>query len=114
MTGGGPNCRRAMRVISRLICNGVSRVWVSPRLARKSQCVVRQTRYQKLELYETEEFGKLLALDGKVMLTERDERFYHEMLVHPAMLTHPNPARGSDHRRRRRRGCSRGAAASVR
>jgi spermidine synthase len=59
----------------------------------REQCVVQQTRYQKLELYETEEFGKLLALDGKVMLTERDERFYHEMLVHPAMLTHPNPER---------------------
>lgn len=59
----------------------------------REQCVVQQTRYQKLELYQTEDFGKLLALDGKVMLTERDERFYHEMLVHPAMLTHPGPER---------------------
>ncbi len=52
-----------------------------------------QTAYQKLELYETEEFGRLMALDGKVMLTERDERFYHEMLAHPALLTHPRPRR---------------------
>jgi len=37
--------------------------------------------------------GKLLALDGKVMLTERDERFYHEMLVHPPMLSHQKPKR---------------------
>lgn len=53
----------------------------------------RQTDYQKLDVYETKEFGKLMALDDKVMLTERDEAFYHEMLVHPALLTHPCPKR---------------------
>ncbi len=52
-----------------------------------------QTPYQKLDVYQTVEFGKLMMLDDKVMLTERDEYFYHEMLVHPAMLTHPDPKR---------------------
>jgi spermidine synthase len=52
-----------------------------------------KTAYQQLEIVETEEFGKLMALDGKVMLTERDERFYHEMLVHPSLLAHPQPQR---------------------
>jgi spermidine synthase len=52
-----------------------------------------QTPYQKLDVYQTVEFGKLMMLDDKVMLTERDEFFYHEMLVHPALLSHPNPRR---------------------
>ncbi len=52
-----------------------------------------QTPYQKLSIYETVEFGKLMMLDDKVMLTERDEYFYHEMIVHPALLSHPKPRR---------------------
>ena len=50
-----------------------------------------RTKYQLLELAETEEHGLALALDGCFMLTERDEYFYHEMLVHPALLSHPSP-----------------------
>ncbi|MFA4028878.1 MAG: hypothetical protein GDYSWBUE_001343 [Candidatus Fervidibacterota bacterium] len=51
----------------------------------------RMTKYQLLEIAETYEVGKLLALDGKVMLTVSDERFYHEMLVHPPMVIHACP-----------------------
>ena len=42
----------------------------------------KQTRYQLLEIYETPEFGRLMLLDGKVMVTDRDEHIYHEMLVY--------------------------------
>ncbi|AIU68927.1 spermidine synthase [Thermococcus eurythermalis] len=52
-----------------------------------------QTKYQRLELYETEGFGKLLVLDGTVQLVEVGEESYHEVLVHPVMLAHPNPRR---------------------
>ncbi|ACJ16812.1 spermidine synthase [Thermococcus onnurineus NA1] len=52
-----------------------------------------QTKYQRLELYETEGFGKLLVLDGTVQLVEMGEESYHEPLVHPVMLAHPNPRR---------------------
>ncbi len=52
-----------------------------------------QTKYQRLELYETEGFGKLLVLDGTVQLVEVGEESYHETLVHPVMLAHPNPRR---------------------
>ena len=52
-----------------------------------------QTRYQHLEVYQTTTFGKLLVLDGCVMLTERDNFLYHEMMVHPALFTHPQPRR---------------------
>ncbi len=54
---------------------------------RVRQWLVRQrTDYQELVVAETSELGRLLALDGKVMLTEADEAFYHEMLVHPALV----------------------------
>ncbi|MCS7239718.1 MAG: polyamine aminopropyltransferase [Candidatus Bipolaricaulota bacterium] len=53
--------------------------------------VRRRTAYQALDLVETEGHGRVLALDGKFMLSERDEFFYHEMLVHPALLAHPSP-----------------------
>ena len=52
-----------------------------------------RTEYQKLELYETEGFGKLLVLDGTVQLVEIGEESYHEPLVHPVMLAHPDPRR---------------------
>ncbi len=59
----------------------------------KARLLEIQTRYQRLELYETEGFGKLLVLDGTVQLVERGEESYHEPLVHPVMLAHPGPER---------------------
>lgn len=47
--------------------------------------------YQKIEVIENAHFGKILLLDGLVQTTEKDEFFYHEMLVHPAFITHPSP-----------------------
>ena len=52
-----------------------------------------QSQYQRVEVFETTRFGKLMTLDGLVMVTERDEFVYHEMLVHPALFTHQNPKR---------------------
>lgn len=57
----------------------------------KERLLETQTKYQRLELYETEGFGKLLVLDGTVQLLEIGEESYHEVLVHPVMLTHPHP-----------------------
>ncbi|MGA7802868.1 MAG: polyamine aminopropyltransferase [Gammaproteobacteria bacterium] len=50
-----------------------------------------QTPYQRIEIYDTERFGKLMVIDGFVMLTDRDNFIYHEMMSHPALFTHPNP-----------------------
>lgn len=47
--------------------------------------------FQRIELYETKAFGRMLILDGVVMCTEADEHAYHEMIVHVPMFTHPNP-----------------------
>ncbi|MCZ6912711.1 MAG: polyamine aminopropyltransferase [Proteobacteria bacterium] len=52
-----------------------------------------QTPYQKLEIFETEDWGNLMTLDGLVMLTARDNFVYHEMMSHPPIMTHPNPRR---------------------
>ncbi len=46
---------------------------------------------QHIQIFKTKDFGVMLVLDGKIQLTERDEAFYHEMLVHPVMITHENP-----------------------
>lgn len=47
-----------------------------------------QSAYQKIDVIRNESFGNILLLDGLVQTTERDEFFYHEMLVHPAATTH--------------------------
>jgi thermospermine synthase len=47
--------------------------------------------FQDVELVDTGPFGKVLLLDGKLQSAERDEFVYHECLVHPALLAHPNP-----------------------
>lgn len=52
-----------------------------------------QSPYQKIEIYDTETFGKLMVIDGCIMLTSRDNFIYHEMLSHPVMFTHPDPKR---------------------
>lgn len=57
----------------------------------KKKLCEEQTEYQKIEIYETEKFGNLMVIDGFVMLSQRDNFFYHEMMSHPVMFTHPNP-----------------------
>lgn len=52
-----------------------------------------QSPYQHLEVYATETYGNLLVLDGCVMLTDRDNFLYHEMIAHPALFTHQAPKR---------------------
>lgn len=52
-----------------------------------------QGDYQHVEIVETEAMGRTLVLDGVFMTSERDEHYYHEMLVHPALSTAPSPRR---------------------
>ncbi|MGA8181956.1 MAG: polyamine aminopropyltransferase [Desulfobacterales bacterium] len=47
--------------------------------------------FQHIQLVDTHEYGKMLLLDGIVQTTEKDEFFYHEMMVHVPMLAHPDP-----------------------
>lgn len=52
-----------------------------------------QTPFQKLEIYDTETFGKLMILDGCTMVSTRDNFLYHEMMSHPALFTAKSPRR---------------------
>ncbi len=52
-----------------------------------------QTPFQDLIILETTDLGRMMVLDGVIMLTEFDEFSYHEMIVHPALFAHPNPQR---------------------
>jgi len=53
----------------------------------------KKTPFQQIEVVELSGYGRSLILDGKVQSTQTDEFIYHEVLVHPAMLTHPDPKR---------------------
>ncbi len=52
-----------------------------------------QSPFQKIEIYDTTDWGRLMLIDGAVMLTGRDNFLYHEMIAHPALFTHPDPKR---------------------
>jgi spermidine synthase len=47
--------------------------------------------FQRIDVFESPEFGRFLTLDGLMMLTEKDEFIYHEMITHVPMAVHPSP-----------------------
>lgn len=53
----------------------------------------RQTKFQFMEIMETLSYGKCLVLDGRIQSSQADEFIYHELLVQPGLLAHPNPKR---------------------
>jgi spermidine synthase len=50
-----------------------------------------QSPFQLIEIFDTPDLGRLMRLDSANMTSTRDEFFYHENLIHPAAITHPNP-----------------------
>jgi spermidine synthase len=50
-----------------------------------------QTPFQEMAVYDTPLLGKVFRLDGANMTSERDEFFYHENMVHPALIAQTNP-----------------------
>ena len=63
-------------------------------LRHKGEVLFRgKSPFQKVEVYDTYSYGKMLTLDGLVMCTEKDEYVYHELITHIGMLTHPDPKR---------------------
>lgn len=53
----------------------------------------RQSAFQKIEIFDCPDLGRLMRIDGSNMTSERDEYFYHEALIHPAAIAHPHPQR---------------------
>lgn len=50
-----------------------------------------ENEYVRLDIFDSPELGRFLTIDGYIILTERDEFIYHEMLTHIPMAVHPNP-----------------------
>ena len=49
-----------------------------------------ESEFQKIDIFYSEEFGNILVLDGFIMVTEKDEFIYHEMITHPALAVNPS------------------------
>lgn len=54
------------------------------------QLYFEQSEFQRIDVFESPEFGRFLTLDGIMMLTEKDEFIYHEMITHVPMAVHPH------------------------
>lgn len=59
----------------------------------QNQIISRNSSFQRIDLLQTYDYGKVLVLDGELMITERDEFIYHEMIVHVPMAIHPEVER---------------------
>ncbi len=52
-----------------------------------------QSKFQKIEVFDTETYGYLMTIDGCTMVSTRENFLYHEMITHPVLFTHPDPKR---------------------
>lgn len=49
-----------------------------------------KSEFQQVDVFDSVEFGRFLTLDGLMMVTQKDEFIYHDMIVHVPMATNPN------------------------
>jgi len=56
----------------------------------KNHLFSKQSDFQQIDIFDSNEFGKILTIDGLMMANEKDEFIYHDMIVHPAMATNPH------------------------
>ena len=59
----------------------------------KNRLINKKSNFQKIEIFDTVPFGRVLTLDGVIQLTEKDEYAYSEMMVHPAMQSFSRKAK---------------------
>ncbi|MDL2297580.1 polyamine aminopropyltransferase [Synergistaceae bacterium OttesenSCG-928-D05] len=55
----------------------------------KEQLLSKKSPFQQIDVFDSEEFGRFFTLDGLMMVTEKDEFIYHDMIVHVPMATNP-------------------------
>jgi spermidine synthase len=65
-----------------------SQVEFSIKVDRQLYCG--QSEFQRIDVFDSKEFGRFLTLDGYMMLTEKDEFIYHEMITHVPMASNPD------------------------
>ena len=68
--------------------NHTDNVRLSIRIDRQLASV--QSEFQRIDVFDSVEFGRIMTLDGLLMVTEKDEYIYHEMITHIPMATNPN------------------------
>ena len=56
----------------------------------REHILTQKSAFQQIDVFDSEEFGRFFTLDGMMMLTEKDEFIYHEMITHVPMAVHPN------------------------
>lgn len=49
-----------------------------------------ESEYQRIDVFDSEEFGRFISLDGEIVFSEKDEFIYDEMVTHVPMAVHPN------------------------
>ena len=54
------------------------------------QVYTKQSRFQRIDIFDSLEFGRIMTLDGLMMVTQKDEFIYHDMIVHVPMATNPD------------------------
>jgi len=74
-------------------------IWIEEKLEIKNGSALKikiikslekiKSEFQDIEIVKSESFGKILLIDGVIMLTEADEFCYHEMIVHVPLCVHP-------------------------
>ncbi len=57
----------------------------------KESLYLKKSKYQKIEILDSVTMGNLMLLDDKTMVSEKDEFYYHESIVHPTLSIHKNP-----------------------
>lgn len=67
--------------------NHTDDVRFSMRIDKQLACV--QSEFQRIDIFDSVEFGRVMTLDGLLMVTEKDEYIYHEMITHIPMATNP-------------------------
>jgi spermidine synthase len=55
----------------------------------KKPIVSLESEFQRIDMFESYDYGRILVLDGYLMLTEKDEFIYHEMITHVPMAVNP-------------------------
>ena len=71
----------------------VNELWPGMKLALEIEKVLYsgKSKFQQIDVYQTRKYGRMLALDGIIQITEFDEFVYQEMMAHIPLFAHPNP-----------------------
>mmetsp|Transcript_13680 Transcript_13680/g.23461 ORF Transcript_13680/g.23461 Transcript_13680/m.23461 type:complete len:282 (+) Transcript_13680:73-918(+) len=71
----------------------LSTLWPGQAFSLQVDQVIESTKsdFQEVEVFSSKSWGKVLALDGAIQVTEKDEFSYQEMIAHIPLCSHPNP-----------------------